>query len=448
MAMATERAWAEQQWGGIDLGDPRRTRRAVAMGAALAGKPQAGLPVQMGDWAGLKGAYRLLDRPEATLAAITAPHRRAVLSQAQQAPGAVLFIQDDTTLDLTTHHAMHGRGRIGNDHGLGFLVHNCLALAPTPAGPRLLGLASQTLWARTTPPVTAHETRAQRRTRPTEAEVWAQSVSDLGACPPGQLWISRGDRGADVFSHFVRAQALGWQVLVRVYHDRCLADGHLTQTLRALPAMTARTITMREGGKRRSATVSVAWTPLLIQPPQSCQEMLTPLAAVGLRVWNATVEWRLLTTLAVEDAASAQQVIEWCASRWMVEEFHKALKTGCRIEQRQVRTAARFQPLLGFLSLVAVRLLQIRQAAREEPQTSTHEPEPVVALLAAALKTTPAAVASHRDFYRGVARLGGFLARKGDGEPGWLTLWGGFERLFLIMLGAQIANHIDWRGCG
>ena len=125
-----------------------------------------------------------------------------------------------------------------------------------------------------------------------------------------------------------------------------------------------------------------------------------------------------------------------------------ALETGCRLEERQLRTLERFWSLLGFSSIVAVRLLPIRKAARCTPQAASDEPDGAVRLLAAALKTSPAAAASHRDFHRGVARLGGFLARKGDGEPGWQTLWLGFEQLFLLMLGAQLAAQMEPPRCG
>jgi len=192
--------WSEQQWGPVDLGDARRTRRAVALGTGMARAPGAGLPKQTAGWAGLKGAYRLLDRPEASLEAVTAPHRAAVCSAAATSDGAVLFVHDDTTIDLTRHNAMQGRGRIGNDGGFGCLAHSCLALAPTSSGTRILGLASQTAWTRRHPPAKGNETPTQRRTRRTEADIWAECIAGIGPCPPGAVWVSVGDRGADVFA--------------------------------------------------------------------------------------------------------------------------------------------------------------------------------------------------------------------------------------------------------
>ena len=212
--------------------------------------------------------------------------------------------------------------------------------------------------------------------------------------------------------------------------------------------MASRSILVREGSKRWQVEVALAWTELEIQPARLRQDKRSPLVCVGLRVWNATVEWLLVTTLPVADEAAAQKTVDCYALRWLVEEFHKALKTGCRLEERQLRTIERFWPLLGFLSIVAVRLLQIREAARYTPQAASDEPDGAVRLLAAALKTSPAAVASRRDFQRGVARLGGFLARKGEGEPGWQTLWLSFEHLFLLMLGAQLAAEMKPPKCG
>jgi len=123
-----------------------------------------------------------------------------------------------------------------------------------------------------------------------------------------------------------------------------------------------------------------------------------------------------------------------------VEDYHKGLKTGCRLEQRPVRPAPRFKALLGFLSLVAVRLLQGRDRARQAPEAPVAEAAVVQGVLAAALKVSVASVGTNRGFWRGVARLGGFLGRNSDGEPGWQTLWRGWDKLQAMVVGIELAQ--------
>jgi hypothetical protein len=371
------------------------------------------------------------------LMAVTAPHHAAAWVAAAASPAPVLFVHDGTCLDLTMHNAMTGRGRIGDDDGFGFLAHDCLALAAGDG--RVLGLADLQVWARTEPPKVGRETRAARMKRRTEADVWAECVEAVGPCPEDRLWVSVGDRDADVFSHLARTRAIGWHVLIRVCQDRRIEGGHLVTSLRGLAPMATRTVVLRND-RGRVVEVSVAWTAVTLLPARLRRDGLAALPCVGVRVWGEELEWLLLTTLPVEDEHAAQEKVDWYGQRWTIEQYHKALKTGCRVERRQVRTAERFLPLLGFYAVVAVRLLQLRAAARLAPDAPCEEPATVRTLLAGALGLAVDRVATRRGFCHALARLGGFLGRKSDGEPGWQTLWHGHQALLLILLGADLAT--------
>lgn len=444
--------WAERQWGGVALGDRRRTRRVVSMGAAMATQPAAGLPAQMGDWAGVKAAYRLLERPEVTLAATTGPHGAATQRAATTAEGPVLFVHDDTVIDLSSHAAMTGRGRIGDDRGRGFMAHSCLALRPGAAADEVLGLAAMTAWARPAAGQAKGQSQAARQARRTEADVWAETVEAVGPAPAGATWVSVGDRGADIFSHLARARAQGWHTLVRIAQDRCLADGgHLVDRLRGLAPMARRRIPPpREEDRRprQDTWADVAWAQVTVQPARHRPDRSPPIPCTAIRVWTETTEWLLLSTLPATDEAAVAERIDWYERRWVIEEFHKALKTGCRVEARQVRDRERFLPLLGLLAVVAVRLLQLRAEARRDPDAPSAEDPATVTLLAKAIGLPRDDLATRRGFHRGLARLGGFLARRGDGQPGWQTLWRGAQRLTLLLLGANLATHSHEPGSG
>jgi len=192
----------------------------------MASNPQAGIPEQAGDHSAAKAAYRLLEAATTTHAAVTAPHCTATRSLAARAQGAVLFIHDDTQVDLSAHKAATGFGPIGDGRGTGFLVHTCLAVSETDRRP--LGLAWQKPWTRSSPLP--------------EGQVWAECVTALGPCPSVRTWISVADRGAAVLSHVLACRAGGLHCIVRAYQDRKAVDGGKTlERLQARPALAAHT---------------------------------------------------------------------------------------------------------------------------------------------------------------------------------------------------------------
>jgi len=451
--------WAEQQWGQAQLGDQRRTRRAVRLGSALAAQPAQSLPMQTGSWGDLKAAYRLLNEPDVTYQKLSAKHWDATRRGAggsQQ--GTMLFVQDTTELDFTPHWQTQGLGLIGNAQGRGFLLHSCLAVLPHPANPQVQGLAAQVAWTRTAVKK-GSESRHQRRYRRTEFDVWAETVEAIGRAPAPELgtrWVSVGDRASDVFSSFRRATTLGWQCLVRAGQDRRIetaADepGRLMQWARGLEPRAHKRVVLRgrDGLPKREVDLQVAWSALRICAPQLGPERKErPLAGWCIRCWEESdkaerVEWILLSTVEVRDRAQALEQVEWYASRWVIEEYHKCLKTGCRMEARQLETAQGLLALLGFLSIVAVRLLQLRTLSRTEPERPAGQvvPRRLVKLVSARLGSSEPEAMTLRQFWQGVARLGGFIGRKSDGEPGWQTLWRGWLRLQDMCWGAlQVHN--------
>jgi hypothetical protein len=444
--------WAEQQWSTAALGDARRTRRAVQLGAALASCPEENLPQQTGSWGGLKSAYRLLNEPDVTHAALSEPHWQATRQQAARAD-TVLFVQDTSELDFTAHRQTTGLGWIGNTGGCGFFLHSCLAVRPT-AVPEILGLAAQQVWTRHEVKK-GTETRTARSKRRKESDVWAEVVEAIGPATPDQCWVSVSDRASDVFSFVRRARAQGWHCLWRVGQNRVVlaGSGRKTKLLldwaRRLPAQTETTIDLRGRAAQppRTVRLQVAWSEVTLCPPGNGQErQQAPVSGWCVRCWEASkrknaLEWILFTTVAVTDAVSALERIEWYRLRWVVEEYHKALKTGCAMEQRQLRSAQGLLALLGLLAMVAVRLLQLRTVARSVPDTPASrvvEPELLETLVR--LRGRSANPMTVDQFWRAVAGLGGFLGRRGDGNPGWQTLWRGWQRLQDLCWGVQAAS--------
>jgi transposase-like protein/DDE family transposase len=451
--------WAQQQWGNAALGDARRTRRTVQLGAALASRPEASLPQQTGSWGELKSAYRLLHEPDVTHAALSEPHWQATRQQARQAD-TVLFVQDTSELDFTAHRQTTGLGWTGNKRGRGFLLHSCLAVRPT-AMPEILGVAAQQIWTR-------HEirkgteTRAARARRRKESEVWAEVVETIGPAPTSdQRWVSVSDRASDIFFLARRARAQGWHCLWRVGQNRMVrtANGREAKLLdwaRRLPAQTETALELRGRADQPSRTVrlQVAWSAMALCAPRNGPERSqAPVSGWCVRCWEAgkrknALEWILFTTVPVTDAASALERIDWYRLRWVVEEYHKALKTGCAMERRQLRSGSGLLALLGLLAIVAVRLLQLRTIARAAPATlASQVAEPDFLETVVRLRGGSGNSMTADQFWRAVAGLGGFLGRKGDGDPGWQTLWRGWQRLQDLCWGVR-AVPVPGHKCG
>jgi transposase-like protein len=276
--------WAATQFGSADLGDARRTGRLVSTMAAIARAPDESLPRQLGSIAGAKAAYRLFDCGAVTREAVMDPHLAQCRAAATRHP-VVLMVHDDTTLDFSTHRRLQGAGRVGDDHGSGFLAHSCLAVLPSG---ETLGLAHQTIWARPPKGVT-------RQTR--ESAVWADTVATIGRPPAGSRFVSVGDRGADVFEHLESVRDSGWDAVVRAAQDRRLVTGGGSLTaLRTARVMGASTVLTRQG----EAVVCVAWRELELLPPRNGPAGRAPIRVWGVRVWNDTLEWLLLTMRPVE----------------------------------------------------------------------------------------------------------------------------------------------------
>ena len=464
--------WAEAELGAVDVGDARRTRRLVALGAALAASPSGTLPSALPDWAALKGAYRLLGRPEVDHAAVVSAHVARVRGRCCcccGGGGRYLLIEDTTQLDFTGHEAARGLGRIGDDGGRGLFLHTTLAVSldrwggegeDEPVG-EVVGLFDQRWWARGDKPPgggARGEAKGSRLSRPRESRRWAACLEGLepggpgaGAGPgPGAACELTfvADREADIYETFGRCRDAGCGWVVRACQDRALADSdrHVFTATRDGPALCRVKVELRArpGQKARAATLELRSAAVELRGPWRPGGWLGPEAVnvVEAREVDAPpgvgpLRWVLLTSWPADSARDCRRVVRAYARRWLSEEYHKCLKTGCSAESSQLATAAALSALLGVLALVSLRLLDAKLLARsrpEEPVAPRQLGPDALAVLSAKYGKPPGGW-TNRTALRAVARLGGFLARSGDGEPGWQTIWRGWQRLILLSEG-------------
>jgi hypothetical protein len=448
--------WAIQQWATAELGDVRRTARAVAIGARMAAAPEATLPTQMRSSSELKGAYRLLNNPDITLAQLLAPHcatTRAAAGRTQ----LTLLVQDTTELDYTAHaNIISGLGPIGNGGGQGLLLHSTLAVVPATG--QVLGLADARVVLRQ--PLDKPRNKARRSP---EACLWEDAAEQVGQPPTAATWMHVCDRGADDFDLMAVCRRQGAHFLIRARHNRRLQwpmippasplPGRLLDYARSLPPhpgsqyQVAVPATFKHPA--RQADVVLSWGRVTFPPPSNATPPIADEDAFTVwvvRAWEVQpppeiepLEWILLTSWPIQDLAEARFIIQCYTRRWLVEDFHQCLKTGCQVEDSQLDDRADLERLLGFALPIAARLLQLRQDARntpEVPATAIVEPLMVKVLLRLRPRLKPnISVAA---FWAQVARLGGHPGRRGDGPPGWRTIWRGWRYLSDLADGARL----------
>lgn len=461
-------SWADQHFGSCDLGDARRTKRAVTIARGMALRAAASIPMQAQTPKDSKAAYRFFDTGGVTFPALAAPHWAQTRAQAA-GHGRVLVIQDTTALSFSDRGEIEGLGPIG-DHARsqGLWLHNALVVTDEPE-PAVLGLAYQEIWART--PAPAGETRAQRRTRPRESERWARAVREVGGLG-GCRALHVCDREADIFEVYeacvqseagfvVRVHTSGGVRRVADTHGETGAEASLAELIRGTAPCVSTSLDLRArpGKPARRVELQVSVRPVRVPAPrlrdQGRTKGIPPVPVWIVRAWEAeppggvaALEWTLVTSEPVRDGADALRVVGWYRARWLVEEYHKCLKSGCAVEDRQLESADRLTPLVAMLGITAVRLLQLKLAARQTPDRPAAEVVPEIYARVLGLYRQEAGTRyTCRSFWRGVAALGGFLGRKGDGDPGWLTLWRGWQQLELLVLGAELAQQPPTR-CG
>lgn len=349
------------------LGDDRRTPRLVELAAVLAARPGASRPEASGDRAMLKAASRFFDNAAITPQDILERHVTAPLDRLATVP-LVLAVPETTERDWTAPPATDGVGPRAHPAHRGLLVHTPLALTPERVP---LGLRAQQVWARDPATVGQRARRKQRPIAETESGKWRTSLeagSEAPARCPQTRVVRVADREADGYDVFLVERPVGVELLVRAaWHRRVAHPEHSLWAAVDSPPVGARLtvqVPRQATQPARTATVTLRWCPVTLRPPRHRQTEQRPAVAVGAvpvleeapPAGCEPLEWRLLTTAPVATGAEAVERVTWYPCRWGIEVLHKGLKSGWRIEARQVERAERLQRCLSLYRVVAWRI--------------------------------------------------------------------------------------------
>lgn len=437
--------WLNDNFGNAELGDLRLSKRLVTMAKKMAERPEGSIPKQMSEWKDIKACYSFLRNPRVSHKGIQTPHRKKVKEIISKKEKITLHIQDTSELDYSGLEKTKNLGYIGNHKNKGLMFHSCIAVEPHELNPKIIGLANQQVWARKEKSIVKTLTRHQRNQRKRESDVWLKNIEMLGRPPEGCIWVSIGDRGNDIFEFFEGSKKLGWEAVVRASQDRCIeVDGketHLMEHMRSVKSMGTKTIVLRKSGDTNinEIQLNVSWDKVIIQPPARLEKKRVPVEISVVRCWNEEkeIEWILYSSITVDSLEDALEKIEWYSNRWIIEEYHKCLKTGCRIESHQNESGKSLKSLLGVLGIIAILMLRLRNLARNDSEIRADEVVDKVAVKIIAKRYNLGLDVSVGKFWRSVANLGGFIGRKSDGQPGWQTLWGGWLRLLDMLWGHE-----------
>lgn len=469
--------WATHEFGSAALPDPRLRQRLILMATQFADHPTASIPEACGPWADTKAAYRWLDNEAVESPVLLAAHQQATVSRMRR-HALVLVPQDTTSFNYSHHPQTQGLGPIGDevDGPQGLLLHHALALTE---GGEPLGVIFAKMWARDPADFHKAQKRYERTLEEKESVKWLegwQATEGVARQMPQTQLVNICDREGDVYEVMqaaVETDCPNAHLLVRLRHNRKAQAlppteaahtpwGKLEACVREQPV--AATLRIRvprhEDQPERGAVLEIRFCRLTLHPPKRKPDLPT-LRVYAVEAWEVdppagvkAICWRLLTTRPVTTAREAIRCVKWYAKRWQIEVFHKVLKSGCRVEQRQLETAERLQRMLGVYLVVAWRVLALTIAAREHPElpVSIWLEEAQWQTLACWVHNTstpPEQPPSVQAAVLGIAKLGGFLARKSDGSPGPICLWRGLRRLKDLTSGFMLAKSLMARKrCG
>jgi hypothetical protein len=447
-------SWAAQEMLTANLGDERLNRRVGMILRRLAEHPEGSLPSAFQSWGETQAAYRFFSNEKATAERVLEPHRDATLKRAQQFP-VVLCVQDTTELDYTSTPQVQGLGPLTYGASIGLYIHPTLAITPDRV---CLGALDLWTWVRDSEDHGGknRQHRLKRSLEEKESVRWVEGyrrVDDLQSTLPQTQLVYVADRDSDLFELFEAGQSGEAAWLIRASQDRKLKDGRrLWEAIEQAEVLGTMEFDLpaSEKGPKRHIVQTLRVARLLLKPPYRRGKKLSEAQVTAILAREEApskgtepIQWLLLTNLIVDSAEEAREKVQWYVCRWQIEVYFRVLKSGCKVEQLQLQERDRLEVALALYMIVAWRVLYLIMMGRTVPDLSCEAvfaPEEWKALyLVTQRQRPPRQPPSLGETLVMVARLGGYLARKGDGPPGPKAIWIGLQRIrdFVLALEAR-----------
>lgn len=449
----------QREFSSVDLGDKRLNKQLARVAMDFVNAPKESIPQMCGNWPDTKATYRFLKNPNVTKEKILEPHRQRTIER--MAPYGEILVVGDTTFFTFPHHpSKEGLGEVGNDGDdiEGVLSHNSIALGPS-AGEMLGVLDQQTIIRREEE--TILRDKQESEVIENESVKWNRGVKNVTQMMPEEVRptfvFDRGADDYDVFKDIIEAES-GY--VIRSNQNRAIRtkEGKRSQLHKwikqteKIGEIKKEEILVNKPGKTKEVKFSVRAGSCFMLAPHPDRQSLQDEGALHVNVVHLKqknhapdeepVEWILITDKQVDTLEKIREVIRRYEHRWKIEEWHECIKDrGCKFEDRALKSWDRMERLLAVLSVVGWRLLGLRDAARKEGKQSpekylTEAEMRVIEQMDEKVKQG----ASAGEYFLGIARIGGYLDRTNDPEPGWQILWRGFKKVQTMAKGYQLAN--------
>ena len=435
-------SWATEEFSDIDLGDKRLDKRLHKLAETLARQPSASIPSACKGWDEIQSAYRFFAKDRISWEDILKPHWSSSVARMAQHPVA-LCIQDTTELNFNGQE-IRGLGRLCYEAQRGMYLHPTLAITPDREP---LGVVDAYMWAR----AEKGQPDIVESTRLIEGY---ERVAKMAEQLPNTRLVYMADREADILELMQKAAKLNHPAdwLIRAKHNRALppepgqskgkklwasiiADeplGEIEFVQAARRGQKRRTVRQRVWAKRMTLDKGVQATCVI------AQEIAAPAGVTSLT-------WRLLTNREAVSVEDVRELIDWYRARWEIELFFHVIKNGCRIEALQLGTIKRLERAIALYLVVSwriARLMRLGRTCPDLPADMYFEPDEWKSAYILRDKPVPKRTPKLNEVIRTIASLGGFIGRKGDGEPGVKALWLGMQRVFGMAKGMRHIREI------
>lgn len=466
--------WAQREFGEAELGDRRLAARLVNIADGKGLRPGLSCAKTVeSNWADTMGFYRFVEHPDedaVNMQSILQPHRRRTVRRMKSCK-TVLCIQDTTDLDYSANRSCKGLGVIGKNQtateSRGLRLHSTLA---TDAAGLPLGILRADCDAPELKPEHRDKNRRYIPVEDKETYRWIEGQQDIAEAAsqlPGVQVISIADREGDFYEHFHSWQnTSGIELLIRAKNNRAV-DAHtkMFQAVKQTPVRGEIRIHIQPRSKRpkqgrraaraararRDADVLIRYMPVTIRPPkQGLSSKSPPVTAYLIHVHEPNppsgagdpVNWYLLSTMRIDSLDKAMQCVRWYCLRWRIEDWHRVLKSACRVEDARLKTAVRLKRAIAIDMVVAWRIMLMTLLGREVPELPAETLFTELEIETLRCYAEKKGLKIPKNLGEAVAligRLGGHLNRRGDPPPGHLALCDGYHILRTLCEGLLLA---------
>ena len=440
------KSWVAEELKFADLGDKRLNTRLGKIVSELSEHPAESVPQAIERPSDVQATYEFWENRHVKAQKIIEAHKKATVERIKSEK-RVIAVQDTTDFEFAPKKGRRGLGSISKQGAEGLKVHNVLAVSGEGIP---LGLLKQKVWVREKVRKGTGYIERKRKIEEKESFRWIESLRETQEAIPEEIEvITICDREGDIFELLAEPRRSGSHLLIRAAQNRRVKKeeemSQLFSNLEKLEAMAEISLELPRTPRRkaRTARLQIKWTTVEIQPPHNKPDY-SQMKPIKVQVIVAEeieapkgekpVKWVLLTTLPVNKLAEAQICLKYYTYRWLIERYHYVLKSGCGIEKLMLDRGERLERALATYSIVAWRIMWLKYCASEKPSEPANvaldsEEWQVLYMVISKKKELPREIPTIYECSRWIGRLGGFMCRKGDGEPGVKTLWRGWQRL-------------------